>query len=55
MYRKFMSMKQILTPGGYLPLPGAVFMYVTIIFKHLLKALGQSKSNFMCSIVSKGK
>ena len=37
MDKKFMFMKIFLAQGGCLPLPqGYIYMYMTIIFKHLL-------------------
>ena len=36
MDRKFMFMKICLAQGVACPCPGATYMYITIIFKHLL-------------------
>ena len=43
-----------LDPRGGSECLGALYMYITIIFKDL-KQLGQSKSNFIGSICMKGK
>ena len=42
--------------GGVCPYPGAIYMYIFIIMKNLLtlKPLGQSKPNFIWSILGKG-
>ena len=54
-YRKLMFMEKILAPGGCLPLSRG---YIHVYFHNIetsssLKPLGQSKPNFMWSIVRK--
>ena len=49
---KNMFIKQLCPYGVVCPCPGDIYMYVTIIFKHI-KPLHQSKPNFMLSIVRK--
>ena len=46
--------KHTFTTGGCLPLPGAIYMCMIIIFKQLFsKLLGQSRPNFMWSPLGK--
>ena len=52
MDRRFMFMKNNVLRGVVCLCPGAIYMYMTIIFK---QPLGQSNSNFMWSIVKKGE
>ena len=54
MDRKFMFMKIFLGPGGFLPLPRFyIHVYDHNIQTSSLKPLGQSKPNFIWSILRK--
>ena len=55
--RTFMCLKTNLSPGGWLPLPrGYIHIYDhNIQTSSPLKLLGQSKPNFIFSIVRKGQ
>ena len=58
MDRIFVVMKKVCPQGVVCPCPRAIYMYMTMIFKHnlsSLKPLGQSRPNFMWSIVRKGQ
>ena len=58
MDRIFMFMKKFCPQGVVCPWPGAIYMYMTIIpniSSKDEKLLGQSKPNFMWSIVRKGQ
>ena len=54
MDKRFMVMTRNCPQRVVCPWPGAIHMYMTIIFKHTLKQLGQSKPNIKWSIVRKG-
>ena len=51
MDRRLMFMEKFWPLGVVCPCPGAIYMYISII----LKLLGQSKPNFMWSILGKGE
>ena len=48
MDRKFMFMKNICPQGVVCPCPGAIYMYINIIFKHLFKNRLASQSQTLC-------
>ena len=57
MDRKFMFMKIFLAQGVVCPCPGAIYMYMTIIFKHhlqYLKPLGQSNQTLCSASLERG-
>ena len=48
MNRKFMFMKIFWAQGVVCPCPGAIYMYMTIIFKHLLRNRLANQSQTLC-------
>ena len=57
MDRRLILMKNFSPWAVVCPCPGAIYMYISIIMKNLppLKPLGQSKPNFIWSILGKGE
>ena len=55
--RRFMLLKIFWAQRVVCPCPGAIYMCMTIILKHLqsVKPLGQSKPNFMWNILRKSE
>ena len=54
MYRRFMVMKKNVL-GVVCPCPGAIYMYMTIIFKHLLlKHLANQSQTLSGALLGKG-